>query len=64
MAIVLGKNPQQSYVELTDKIKGLEKLVTELIQLNQAQDSEIKRIVGEYDKLYEKYEKLKADTNE
>jgi predicted ATPase len=66
MAKVLGFNPTQTndYFELNEKAKALEKLVKELVQLNQAQDEEMKRIVREYDKLYESYSALKAKTNE
>ena len=66
MAKVLGFNPTQTndYFELNEKAKALEKLVKELVDLNQAQDEEMKRIVGEYDKLYEKYVELKSKSNE
>jgi predicted ATPase len=66
MAKILGHNPTQStaYIEVVEKANALEKIVGELVQLNQAQDEEIKRIVGEYDKLYEKYQTLKTKTNE
>ena len=66
MAKVLGFNPTQTndYFELAEKAKQLEKVVRELVQLNEAQDEEMKRIVGEYDKLYEKYVELKSKTNE
>jgi phosphopantothenate synthetase len=66
MAKVLGFNPTQTndYFEVNEKAKALEKLVKELVELNQAQDEEMRRIVGEYDKLYEKYEALKNKSNE
>jgi predicted ATPase len=66
MAKVLGFNPTQSndYFELSEKAKALEKLVKELVQLNQSQDEEMRRIVGEYDTLYEKYAQLKNKSNE
>ena len=66
MAKVLGFNPTQTndYFEVSEKAKALEKLVKELVELNQAQDEEMRRIVGEYDKLYEKYQTLKNKTNE
>jgi predicted ATPase len=66
MAKVLGFNPTQSndYFELSEKAKALEKLVKELVELNQSQDEEMRRLVGEYDKLYEKYVELKNKSNE
>jgi predicted ATPase len=70
MAKVLGFNPTQSndYFELMEKANALEKLVKELVELNQSQDEEMRRLVGEYDKLYEKYEHSlkfnKVQTNE
>jgi predicted ATPase len=66
MAKVLGFNPTQTndYFELAEKVKVLEKLVKELVQLNQSQDEEMRRIVGEYDTLYEKYVQLKNKSNE
>jgi len=66
MAKVLGFNPTQSndYFELSEKAKALEKLVKELVELNQSQDEEMRRLVGEYDKLYEKYLDLKNKSNE
>lgn len=66
MAKVLGFNPTQTndYFEVSEKAKALEKLVKELVELNQSQDEEMRRLVGEYDKLYEKYLELKTKTNE
>ena len=66
MAKVLGFNPTQTndYFEVSEKAKAVEKLVKELVELNQAQDEEMRRIVGEYDKLYEKYEAIKTKSNE
>ena len=57
MAKVLGFNPTQTndYFELAQKVRGLEKLVGELSSLNLAYEKEVKRLVGEYDKLYENY---------
>jgi hypothetical protein len=56
MAKVLGFNPQQSYIEMEDTIKLQRSLIEELIKLNEGYEQEVKRLVGEYDKLYEKYE--------
>jgi hypothetical protein len=56
MAKVLGFNPQQSYIEMEDTIKLQRSLIEELIKLNEGYEEEVKRLVGEYDKLYEKYE--------
>lgn len=70
MAKVLGFNPTQTndYFELSEKAKALDKLVGELASLNLAYEEEIKRLVGEYDKLYEKYQHSlkfnKPNTNE
>ena len=57
MAKVLGFNPTETndYFELAQKVRGLEKLVGELSSLNLAYEAEVKRLVGEYDKLYENY---------
>jgi hypothetical protein len=57
MAKVLGFNPTQTndYFELAQKVRGLEKLVGELSSLNLAYEEEVKRLVGEYDKLYGQY---------
>ena len=66
MAKVLGFNPTQTndYFELAEKATALEKLVKELVELNQSQDEEMKRLVGEYDKLYENSVELKNKSNE
>ena len=57
MAKVLGFNPpKESYVELHDTIRLQRSLIEELIKLNDGYEAEVKRLVGEYDKLYEKYE--------
>jgi len=56
MAQVLGFNPQQSYIEMEDTIKLQRSLIEELVKLNEGYEAEVKRLVGEYDKLYEKYE--------
>lgn len=66
MATIIGHNPTEhkTYREAVEKSQALEKIVKELVELNQSQDAEIRRIVGEYDKLYEKYETLKNNTNE
>ena len=58
MAVVLGNNPQQSneYFMLVQKVKLQTQLIEDLMKLNMGQEEEIKRLVGEYDKLYEKYE--------
>jgi hypothetical protein len=56
MAKVLGFNPQQSYIEMDDTIKLQRSLIEELVRLNEGYEAEVKRLVGEYDKLYEKYQ--------
>jgi hypothetical protein len=57
MATVLGFNPpKESYVELHDTIRLQKGLIEELVKLNAGYEQEVKRLVGEYDKLYEKYE--------
>ena len=54
MAKVLGFNPpNESYVELHDTIKLQRSLIEELIKLNEGYEAEVKRLVGEYDKMYE-----------
>jgi hypothetical protein len=56
MAKVLGFNPpNESYVELHDTIRLQRSLIEELIKLNEGYEGEVKRLVGEYDKLYEMY---------
>jgi hypothetical protein len=68
MAKVLGFNPQQSYIEMEDTIKLQRSLIEELVRLNEGYEAEVKRLVGEYDKLYEKYQHSlkfnKVSTNE
>lgn len=58
MAVVLGHNPQQSneYFALTQKVKLQQQLIEELMKLNAGYEEEVKRLVSEYDKLYERYE--------
>jgi hypothetical protein len=56
MAKVLGFNPpNESYVELHDKIKLQKSLIEELVKLNEGYEEEVKRLVGEYDKIYGLY---------
>jgi len=55
MAKVLGFNPQQSYIDMEDTIKLQRSLIEELIRLNEGYEAEVKRLVGEYDKIYELY---------
>lgn len=55
MAKVLGFNPQQSYIELQDTIKLQRSLIEELVKLNEGYELEVKRLVGEYDKIYVLY---------
>jgi hypothetical protein len=55
MAKVLGFNPQQSYIEMENTIKLQRSLIEELIKLNEGYEAEVKRLVGEYDKIYELY---------
>ena len=54
MAKVLGFNPQQNndYLQLVQKVEMQEKLIEELVNLNQQYEVEVKRLVQEYDKLY------------
>jgi predicted ATPase len=58
MAVVLGNNPQQSneYFMLVQKVKLQTQLIEDLMKLNMGQEEEIKRLVSEYDKLYEQYQ--------
>jgi len=58
MAVVLGNNPQQSneYFMLVQKEKLQRQLIEDLMKLNMGQEEEIKRLVSEYDKLYEQYQ--------
>lgn len=58
MATILGNNTQHSseYFALVQKEKLQRQLIEDLMKLNMGQQEEIKRLVGEYDKLYEKYE--------
>jgi hypothetical protein len=56
MAKVLGFNPpKESYVELHDTIRLQRSLIEELIKLNEGYEAEVKRLVVEYDKIYELY---------
>jgi hypothetical protein len=56
MAKVLGFNPpKESYVELHDTIRLQKGLIEELVKLNAGYEQEVKRLVGEYDNLYEQY---------
>ena len=55
MAKVLGFNPQQSYIDMENTIKLQRSLIEELIKLNEGYEAEVKRLVGEYDKIYELY---------
>jgi hypothetical protein len=55
MAKVLGFNPQQSYIDMENTIKLQRSLIEELIRLNEGYEAEVKRLVGEYDKIYELY---------
>jgi len=57
MAKVLGFDPENKKVyELEKKIKLQEELITELVKLNQSYESEVKRLVTEYDTLHRKYQ--------
>jgi hypothetical protein len=55
MAKVLGFNPTQTndYFELANRVELQQKLIEELIKLNEGYEAEVKRLVGEYDKMYE-----------
>jgi uncharacterized coiled-coil protein SlyX len=57
MAKVLGFDKDASKVyELENTVKLQQSLIEELVKLNAGYEQEVKRLVGEYDKLYEKYE--------
>ena len=58
MAKVLGFNPTQTddYAQLSQKVEMQEKLIEELLKLNQHFEVEVQRLVNEYDKLYSKYQ--------
>ena len=55
MAKVIGKDLTAYHNQLTDRVDLQQKLIEELVKLNQGQEEEIKRIVGEYDTLYGQY---------
>ena len=55
MAKVLGFNPQQSYIDMENTIKLQRSLIEELVKLNEGYEEEVKRLVGEYDKIYVLY---------
>lgn len=56
MAKVLGFEPENKKIyDLEQKIQMQEKLIEELVKLNQSYEAEVHRLVGEYDKLYIKY---------
>jgi len=55
MATIIGKDLNAYHNQLTDKVELQQKLIEELVKLNQAQEEEIKRIAGEYDILYGQY---------
>jgi predicted ATPase len=66
MAVILGHGNQpclycnqtsnSDYFELTQKARLQQQLIEDLMKLNLGQQEEIKRLVGEYDNLYEKYQ--------
>lgn len=62
MATIIGHNPErsESYEALHEKVKLQEGLINELSRLNSLYEEEMKRVVEEYDKLYEAYEKAKG----
>jgi hypothetical protein len=49
MAKVLGFNPTQTndYFELANRVELQQKLIEELIKLNEGYEAEVKRLVGE-----------------
>lgn len=61
MAKIIGHNPTQTneYVELNEKVKLQQQVIEELVKLNNGYEEEIKRIVNQYDALYEQYMKVK-----
>jgi hypothetical protein len=57
MAKVLGfnKTGNDDYFELLQRAELQQKLITDLIKLNEAYEAEVKRLVGEYDIVYQNY---------
>lgn len=56
MAKVLGFDPQaQQIYDLEQKIQLRDRMIEELMKLNDSYETEVKRLVDEYDKLYSKY---------
>jgi hypothetical protein len=57
MAKVLGFNKEgnDDYFQLMQRAELQQKLITELVTLNEGYEAEVKRLVGEYDKIYELY---------
>jgi hypothetical protein len=53
MAQVIGHDLRQYHNELSDKVRLQEKLIDELVKLNENYEVEVKRLVDEYNKLYE-----------
>jgi hypothetical protein len=53
MARVIGHDLRQYHNELSDKVRLQEKLIDELVKLNENYEVEVKRLVDEYNKLYE-----------
>lgn len=57
MAKILGFNPEViKEHDLQTRVNMQEKLIEELIRLNESYEEEVKRLVNEYDKLYAKYQ--------
>lgn len=56
MATIIGKDPQsQQIYELEQKVQLRDRMIEELMKLNDGYETEVKRLVDEYDKLYSKY---------
>lgn len=56
MATIIGKDPQaQQIYDLEQKVQLRDKMIEELMKLNDSYEVEVKRLVDEYDKLYSKY---------
>lgn len=60
MAKVLGFRDDivEKYRELEQQSQLQKSLIEELVKLNEGYEDEVKRLVGAYDTLYEKYMKL------
>jgi hypothetical protein len=55
MAKIIGKDLTSYHNELSNKVELQQKLIEELVKLNEGYEEEVKRLVGEYDKIYGLY---------